>query len=212
MKLSHGTPLVLIGLLSMASCTSHLRRDPSSVSSCNLYIENLDQVVQLTEEHKSDFASAARKSEWNMIFDKHDLREGDHMVSGLIEGHLQKKLSFRNNYVYFVPYNLKVERAYTPEIESKVSEVSFDHPYELKKLELSSGYGLKGRSVASQSFQKTYPVSDKQSPFYSQFENHYFDMGQLEGGSLTSTKWADKESMAHFFKDVISGLPKCSDI
>ncbi len=212
MKLSHGTPLVLLGLLTMASCTSHLRRDPSSVSSCNLYIENLDHVVKMSEGHKSDFMAAAKKNDWHMVFDKHELREGDHIVSGLIEDHLQKKLSFRNNYVYFVPYNLKVEKAYSPEMQSKVTEVSFDHPYELKKLELSSSYGLKGRSVASQSFKKSYPVSDKKSPFYSQFENHYFDLGQLEGGSLTSTKWADKDSMVHFFKDVISGLPKCSDI
>ncbi len=212
MKISLRTPIVLLGLFSLASCTSHLRRDPSSVSSCNLYIENLDHVVKLSDMQKDEFSKAAHKHDWNMVFDKSELREGDHMVSGLIEDHLQKKLSFRSNYVYFVPYSLKVEKAYSPEVDSKVTEVSFDHKYELKTLELSPAYGLKGRSVASHNFKKSYPVGDQSSPFYSQFENHFFDLGQLEGGSLTSTKWADKGSMVHFFKDVISDLPKCSDI
>ena len=212
MKLALSKPIALVGILTLASCTSHLRRDPSSVSSCNLYIENLDHVVSLTQEHMSDFMSAAQKNDWNMVFEKGELREGDHIVSGLIQNHLQKKLSFRSNYVYSVPYNLKIEKSHTPEMESKVTEVSFDHKYELKSLDLSPSYGLKGRSVASHSFKKSYPVSDKANPFYSQFENHYFDLGQLEGGSLTSTKWADKGSMVSFFKDVITDLPKCSDI
>lgn len=212
MKLSLRTPMVLLGLFSLASCTSHLRRNPSSVNSCNLYIENLDHVVKLDDMQKKDFEKVAHKHEWNLVFDKSMLREGDHMVSGLIEDRLQKKLSFRNNYVYFVPYSLKVEKVYTPSVESKVTEVAFDHKYELKTLELSPAWGLRGRSVASHNFKKSYPVADKSNPFYSQFESHYFDLGQLEGGSLTSTRWADKGSMVHFFKDVISDLPKCSDI
>lgn len=212
MKVSLRTPIVLLGLLSLASCTSHLRRNPSSVNSCNLYIENLDHIVKLSDVQKEDFLATAHKNEWNLVYDRGDLREGDHIVSGLIEDRLQKKLSFRNNYVYFVPYSLKVEKAYAPQVESKVTEVSFDHKYELKTLELSPAWGLRGRSVASHNFKKSYPVTDHANPFYSQFEGHYFDLGQLEGGSLTSTRWADKESMAHFFKDVISDLPKCSDI
>jgi len=212
MKLVKGTSVVLLGLVALSSCTSHLKRDPSSVSSCNLYIENLDHVVELTDAEKSNFINVAKKNEWNMVFNKSDLREGDHMLSGLIESHLQKKLSFRSNYVYFIPYELKVEKSYTPQVTPQVLEVAFNHPYELKTLELSSAYGLKGRTIASQSFKKSYPSNDKMSPFYSQFENHYFDMGQLEGGSLTSSKWAKKDSMIHFFKDVVSDLPKCTDI
>ncbi|MAF79167.1 MAG: hypothetical protein CME60_13480 [Halobacteriovoraceae bacterium] len=212
MKLSLRTPVILLGLFSLASCTSHLRRNPSSVASCNLYIENLEHTLKLSEEHKSDFLAAAKKKEWNMIFDKHELREGDYVVSGLIEGHLQKKLSFRSNYVYFVPYNLKIEKSYSPEMSDKVAEVSFDHKYELKSLELSPSYGLKGRSIASHNFKKSYAVGDKSNPFNAQFDQQYFDLGNIEGGSLTSSKWSNSDQMAHFFKDFMTELPSCSDI
>lgn len=179
------SPILCLGLITLASCsTEHLRRDPSSVGECHLYIENLDQMVSFTPEMKEEFNQVAQQHEWHMVYDKHDLKEGDYVVSDFIKSAQIKKISYNPKYFYYVPYE-------------KGSEVSFDNSYELKKIEVGPVFGSRGRSVASYDFKKSYPADS---------------FGSQDDDKLTHSKWADQDKVASLFQDFVAQMPKCSEI